>query len=71
MEGVGWLDYDLLKAIKTMAAKFEVRVCTIGEWEKTILMGYDIWRLVEEHGGGRVVVDLNRRLLSFSPPERK
>ncbi|HEY7118029.1 MAG TPA: nucleoside triphosphate pyrophosphohydrolase family protein [Tepidisphaeraceae bacterium] len=71
MEGVGWLDYDLLKAIKTMTAKFEVSVCTTGEWEKAILMGYDIWRLVERHAGGRVVVDLDRRLLSYSPPERR
>lgn len=69
MEGIGWLDYDLLKAIKTMTAKFEVSVCTTGEWEKTILMAYSIWRLVEEHAGGNVVVDLDRRELAFTPPQ--
>jgi NTP pyrophosphatase (non-canonical NTP hydrolase) len=69
MEGVGWLDYDLLKAIKTMTAKFEVSVCTTGEWEKAILLAYSIWRLVEEHAGGNVVVDLDRRELAFTPPQ--
>lgn len=69
MEGVGWLDYELLKAIKTMTAKFEVSVCATGEWEKAILMAYSIWRLVEEHAGGNVVVDLDRRELAFTPPQ--
>jgi NTP pyrophosphatase (non-canonical NTP hydrolase) len=69
MEGIGWLDYDLLKAIKTLTAKFEVSVCTTGEWEKTIRMAYSIWRLVEQHAGGSVVVDLDRRELAFTPPQ--
>ncbi|MDP9174487.1 MAG: nucleoside triphosphate pyrophosphohydrolase family protein [Planctomycetota bacterium] len=69
MEGVGWLDYDLLKAIKTMTAKFEVAICTTGEWEKAILLAYSIWRLVEKHAGGNVVVDLDRRDLAFTPPQ--
>lgn len=69
MEGVGWLDYDLLKAIKMMTAKFEVCVCTTGEWEKAIMMAYSIWRLVETHAGGKVVVDLDRRELAFTPPQ--
>lgn len=69
MKGVGWLDYELLKAIKTMTAKFEVNICTTGEWEKAILMAYSIWRLVEEHAGGNVVVDLGRRELAYTPPQ--
>ena len=68
MHGIGWLDYDLLKAIKTMTSEFEVSVCTTGEWEKTILMAYSIWRMVEENRGGTVVVDLDRPMLSFTPP---
>ena len=71
MEGVRWLDYDLLKAIKTMTAKFEVSVCTTGEWEKAILLAYSIWRLVEQHAGGNVVVDLDRRELAFTPPQTR
>lgn len=69
MEGVRSVDYDLLKAIKTMTSKFEVSVCTTGEWEKTILLAYSIWRLVEQNAGGNVVVDLDRRELSFTPPQ--
>ncbi len=71
LEGVEWIDYNLLKAIKIMASKFEVSVCTTGEWEKTIFIAYSIWRLVEQHTGGSVVVDLDRRELSFTPPQPK
>ena len=71
MQGVRAVDYDLLKAIKTMASQFEVSVCTTGEWEKTILMAYSIWRLVEQHAGGNVTVDLDRRELAFTPPQQR
>ena len=69
MRGIDSLDYDLLKAIRTMSAKFEVGVCTTGEWERTILLAYSVWRLVEERSGGKVVVDLDRRDLAFTPPQ--
>ena len=69
MRGIERLDYELLKAIKTMTSKFEVSVCTTCEWEKTILLAYSIWRMVEENKGGTVVVDLDRRNLSFTPPQ--
>jgi NTP pyrophosphatase (non-canonical NTP hydrolase) len=69
LQGVGGLDYDLLKAIKIMTAKFEVSVCTTGEWEKAILNAYAVWRQVQHHAGGRVTIDLDRRELTFSPTQ--
>lgn len=69
LAGVQAVDHDLLKAIKIMTSKFEVTVCTSGEWEKAILSGYTIWKRVQEHAGGRVTVDLDRRLLSYKPPQ--
>jgi hypothetical protein len=69
MQSVHSLDYDLLKAIKTMSRQFEVSVCNTGEWERTILMAYSIWRLVEQHLGGKVIVDMDRRELAFTPPQ--
>lgn len=68
LEGVYAVEYELLKAIKIMTAKFEVGVCSTGEWEKAILMGYAIWRYVMANAGGRVAVNLDERLLSYSPP---
>lgn len=40
LEGVHSVDYDLLKTIRIMTARFEVGICTTGEWERAILMGY-------------------------------
>ena len=69
MHGVRAVDHDLLKAIKALTNQFEVSACTTGEWEKTILMAYSIWRLVERYAGGHVVVDLDRRELAYTPPQ--
>ena len=64
-EGVGGIDYDLLKSIRMLTAKFEVSICTTGEWEAAIRMGYRVWKEVESHQGGRVEVDLDRRAIRY------
>lgn len=61
LDGVSVVDYDLLKAIRIMTSKFEVAVCTTGEWERTILIAYKVWKEVEARHGGRVEVDLDNR----------
>lgn len=63
LEDVPVVDYDLLKAIRTMVAKFEVSICTTSEWERAILMGYAVWRRIERNGGGVVRLDLDQRLI--------
>ena len=65
LEGVKSLDYDLLKAIRIMVSSFEVAVCTTGEWERTILMGYEVWKQVQENQGGRVELDLDARTIRY------
>ncbi|ODG99555.1 nucleotide pyrophosphohydrolase [Nostoc sp. KVJ20] len=65
LEGVSTLDYQLLKTIKNMTSHLEVSQCSLGDWEKAILMGYDVWRQVEKNRGGRVVVDLDARLITY------
>lgn len=59
------VDYDLLKSIRVATAKFEVGVCTTGEWERAILLGYEVWRQVEENQGGKVRVDLDARSIEY------
>jgi len=59
LDGVRSVDYDLLKAIRIMTARFEVAVCTTGEWERAILMGYEVWKQVEKNQGGKVELDLD------------
>ncbi|NET69605.1 MAG: nucleoside triphosphate pyrophosphohydrolase family protein [Sphaerospermopsis sp. SIO1G2] len=65
LEGVSTLDYQLLKTIKSMTSHLEVSRCSLGDWEKAILMSYNVWRQVEKNRGGTVVVDLDRRLITY------
>ncbi|MGB3691597.1 MAG: nucleoside triphosphate pyrophosphohydrolase family protein [Spirulinaceae cyanobacterium] len=63
LEGVDTLDYQLLKTIKTMTYYLEVSQCSLGDWEKAILSGYEVWREIVENGGGEVTVNLDQRTL--------
>ena len=48
-----------------MTSHLEVSQCSLGDWEKAILMGYDVWRQVEKNRGGTVVVDLDAGLIAY------
>lgn len=63
--GVSILDSQLLRTIKEMTSHLEVRHCTTGEWEKTILRAFSVWRLILAHGGGCVTVDLDQRSIEY------
>jgi hypothetical protein len=65
LEGVSSVDYDLLKAIRIMTARLEVSVCTTGEWERAILLGYEVWKQVQENQGGHVRLDLDNRTIEY------
>lgn len=64
-DGVGGIDYGLLKSIRMLTAKFEVSVCSTGEWEAAIRMGYRVWKEVEANQGGKVEVDLDHRSIRY------
>ena len=68
LDGVGSLDYHLLKTIQSLVADREVKVRTLAEWERAIFAGYNVWRQVREHRGGTVEVDLPRKQISFISP---
>ncbi|AFY80790.1 nucleoside triphosphate pyrophosphohydrolase family protein [Oscillatoria acuminata] len=65
LEGVKTLDYELLKTIKNMTEHLEVANCSLGDWEKAILNGYEVWRQVEKKRGGNVVVNLDERSIIY------
>lgn len=65
LNGVRSVEYELLKAIRIMTSSFEVSVCTTGEWERAILMGYQVWKQVEKNQGGKVQLDLDGRTISY------
>lgn len=65
LDGVTDLDYQLLRTIKEITSFLEVRERTMGEWQRAILLGFDVWRQVLKNGGGRILVDQNAKNLSF------
>jgi hypothetical protein len=67
------IDMDLLKQIAQLAEGLEVsgshgrkQPCKLWEWEKAILLGFDLFNTLRQHRTGRVRVDLKQRTVSFS-----
>ena len=65
LEGIDTLDYQLLKTVKSMTEHLEVSKCSLSDWQKAILSGYEVWRQVKQNQGGRFVVDLDTRSLIY------
>ncbi|WP_428278409.1 nucleoside triphosphate pyrophosphohydrolase family protein [Candidatus Palauibacter sp.] len=68
LEGVGALDFQLLRTVKDMTSHLEVKQCTTGEWEDAILQGFKVWRAVVAARGGRIAVDLDQRRIDYLGP---
>jgi hypothetical protein len=62
------VDWDLLRLIKRITARLEVRVRTEAEWEEAILLAFKVWRDVRENDGGALIGDLVARTLEYVPP---
>ena len=62
------LDYGLLKSIRRFVSGYEAEACPLWLWEEAILQGYEIFRSVCKHRGGRVIADLNDRSIRFESP---
>ena len=70
LEGVGDLDYKLLRTIKGVTSLLEVRERSLGEWQRAILVGFEVWRQVLSAGGGKLLVDQDAKSLTFlGPPD--
>lgn len=65
LEGISTIDYQLLKTIKNMTTHLEVSKKSLGDWEKAIIMGYEVWRQVQKNRGGMVIVDLDRHSIIY------
>ena len=64
-EKIEKVDNQILKTIKNIVSHLEVAACTIAEWERSILLGYDVFRHLVINTGGKVKVDLNNREIKF------
>lgn len=67
LEGTDRVDWELLRFIKSVTKKHEVKSRTEAEWEKAIVTGIRVWNEVKSHDGGAVVGDLYERTLDFEP----
>ncbi|MGB7443428.1 MAG: nucleoside triphosphate pyrophosphohydrolase family protein [Coleofasciculaceae cyanobacterium] len=65
LEGVSAIDYHLLRTIKEMTSQLEVAQCSLRDWEKAILISYEVWRQVDKNRGGIVVVDLDACSITY------
>ena len=65
LEGVGEIDYGLLRTIGSMTSHLEVGDATAADWERAILDGFAVWRQVLANNGGEILVDLDARTISY------
>jgi len=63
LEDVKTLDFPVLKTIKMLTSRLEVRTRSAHQWEEAILSGYDVWRVIRDQQGGTVRVDLQARTI--------
>ena len=65
LEGIGEIDYRLLRTIRSMTSHLEVGEATAADWERAILEGFSVWRAVLANGGGEILVDLDSRQIRY------
>lgn len=68
LEGVDGISYDVLRVVKNMTAHLEVSQRTAREWEKAILKGFEIWRIIRKNRGGAIEIDMNKATMEVCDP---
>ncbi|APE48287.1 nucleotide pyrophosphohydrolase [Delftia sp. HK171] len=68
LDGISTIDDELLKTIKGLTSFLEVKERSLAEWQNSILQGFQVWRQVKEHEGGRILVDQDTQKLTFMGP---
>jgi hypothetical protein len=61
------LDYDLLKTIQEIVRGYEVAVIPLWQWERAILEGFRVFRLLRANQGGAVSWGLPERRFEWAP----
>lgn len=67
-EGITAIDYGLLKSVRRFVSGYEAETCPLWLWEEAILKGYEVFRAVRAHRGGRVRIDLEARSIRYEQP---
>ena len=64
-ECVSTLDEQLLQTIRLLTRHLEVQNVTLKQWEKAILVGFDVWRKMRSEKSGRVICNLYEQTMMF------
>ncbi len=65
MDGKENVDWDLLQHIKRLTANVEVHDRTTWEWNRALTQGFQVWRELRKHDGGRVKCNLREATITF------
>lgn len=65
LEGKNSVSTELLRMVRNMTSHLEVSVCTPGEWEKAIVEGFKVWRIIKKLGAGTLIVNLDERSVTL------
>ena len=65
LEGISEIDYRLLRTIQSMTSHLEVSAASAAQWARAILEGFAVWREVLANSGGKILVDLDARQISY------
>lgn len=63
LDGVGKLDYNFLRTIKSLTSGLEVARWPLKTWESAILQGFEVWRSLNRDGGGTIECDMRTRTI--------
>lgn len=64
-DGHDSLSFDLLKTVQQFVRGYEVQACPLKLWERAILRGYAVFRLIRENNGGIVIGDRDSRDIQY------
>ena len=68
-EGQNRVSFDLLKTVQQFVQGYEVENCPLSLWERVILEGYEVFRLVRDNNGGIVIGDRGSRTIRYKSIE--
>lgn len=64
-DGADCVDYQVLRTVKSLTKHLEAKSCTTKQWEEAILLGFEMWRLLRDKHGGRIICDMNEKSMRF------
>jgi hypothetical protein len=59
------VEYSLLKQIPSFVNGYEVGACTLEQWQRAILQGFEVFNQINSEKRGSVIADFEARTLTF------